>query len=126
MWPPKLMSWNDANGSPLICKVYGALYGHQESGRKWQQFLHSTITREDSVQLKADPSALIKWKQNNFCILLIVTDGILIKSNYEKFMAANKTLLLSIFNGMDLGEVKEFNNLEIKRTNSGLSLSLRK
>ena len=121
----KPMRRRDKNGNLLIWLVYGALYGHPESGKAWHKLLCSEFISCGYSQHKCDPCVFSKWCGLMFCLVLLQTDDALIVSNSKDYMDTCKTELLGLFDGRDLGDVTVFNGVTFKRQSWGLSLHLK-
>ena len=43
------------NGEKLVCRLNKSLYGLKQSGRNWNNLLHTYLTDENYIQSYADP-----------------------------------------------------------------------
>jgi len=125
MWPPKTMRRKDENGNLLIYHVTGCLYGHPESGARWNDLLVKTFKKHGFKQHQTDPCVFSKWEGRIFIFLLLHTDDGLLFSNDLTALANAKATLLSMFDGRDLGDVKTFCGVQINRRKDGISLNLK-
>ena len=114
------------NNSKLVCKLQKSLYGLKQASRQWNAKLTECLTKHGYSQSKADYSLFTKQDTLGFIAILVYVDDILIASSCDVLEKQLKQLLASSFKLKDLGSLKYFIELEIARSNSGISVSQRK
>ncbi|KAK7603020.1 hypothetical protein V9T40_003019 [Parthenolecanium corni] len=98
-----------------VCKLERALYGLRISPQKWNQLFTEFMATQNFIACPSDP-CLFKWKEgNNFTILLLYVDDMIIASNSKKKLSEIKEGLNKKFEMVDLGEPSKYLGLEIKR-----------
>ncbi|KAK7586085.1 hypothetical protein V9T40_003961 [Parthenolecanium corni] len=98
-----------------VCKLERALYGLRISPQKWNQLFTEFMATQNFIACPSDP-CLFKWKEgNNFTILLLYVDDMIIASNTKTKLNEIKEGLNKKFEMVDLGEPSKYLGLEIKR-----------
>ena len=62
----------DKNSNELVCKLKKSLYGLKQSGRNWNNTLHTYLVSEKFSQSLADQCVYVKVTEANGEIILIV------------------------------------------------------
>lgn len=115
-----------STSSNLVCRLTKSLYGLKQASRQWNVKLTSTLVDLGFKQSKADYSLFTKGQGNNFILLLIYVDDILIAGPDISIITEFKTLLSTHFKLRDLGKLKYFLGLEVAQSKHGLFISQRK
>ena len=69
------------NGETLVCKLEKSLYGLKQSGRNWNNMLHSYLCKERFTQSLADPCVYTRNSEADGLIILIIwVDDIIISA----------------------------------------------
>ena len=75
------------NGEKLVCKLKKSLYGLKQSGRNWNNMLHTFLCKEDFSQSYADACVYIRNSDTEGCVILIVwVDDIIISTTSAKLL----------------------------------------
>jgi hypothetical protein len=80
------------NGEKLVCRLNRPLYRLKQSGRNWNNLLHTFLVKEKFTQSLADPCLYVRSIDDERCVIVIViiwVDDIIIA-------ASNSDLLNSV------------------------------
>ena len=66
------------NGSGHVCKLVQSIYGLQQAGNVWNQEFNAAMKEIEFIQLKADPCCYIQRVREDFDILLVWVDEIIL------------------------------------------------
>lgn len=95
-------------GKTLVCKLKKSLYGLKQSGRNWNNMLHSFLINENFVQSLADPCVYTRFEKKSKIILIVWVDDIIIAANSNLVLEVIKGSLCRKFKMKDLGELSWF------------------
>jgi hypothetical protein len=109
-----------------VCKLLKSLYGLKQASRKWYEKLTSLLVREGYKQSNSDYSLFTMSHNNNFTVLLIYVDDIILSGTCLVEIQRIKTILDNNFKIKDLGTVKYFLGLEVAHSKQGINISQRK
>ena len=84
------------------------------------------LTNIDFIQSKSDYSFFIRKTKNNFTVILVYVDEIILVGNCLSEIKMIKEVLNCSFKIKDHGEVKYFLGLKVSRANKGIHLCQRK
>ena len=99
-----------------VCKLQKARYGLRISPKRWNMRFSEVAEKAGLKSDNMEP-CLFTWREGeNFLILLLYVDDMLIASNKSRKLQDGKTLLRSEFEMTDLGAPEIFLGIEIKRT----------
>ena len=105
-----------------ICQLNKALYGLKQSGREWESFLRTLLSKWDLYPLKSDRSI---YTNKDFTLILIVyVDDIIALSPENKTIDSLYNNLSKTINIKDLGNISTFLGIEISRDRVNKSISL--
>ena len=68
---PKGYEKNDENGKLPVCKLKKSLYGLKQSGRNWNNVLHTYLINQGFEQSLSDPCVYTKHLPDSMCIIVI-------------------------------------------------------
>jgi hypothetical protein len=109
-----------------VCKLQKSLYGLKQASRKWYEKLTSLLVKEGNRQFNADHSLFTLSQQDQFTVLLIYVDDIILSGTSLSEIDIIKAILDDNFKIKDLGVVKYFLGLEVAQSKAGISISQRK
>ena len=96
----------DKNGNELVCNMKKSLYGLTQSGRNWNNTLHTYLVSEKCFQSLADQCVYVKGTEANEEISLIVwVDDIVICASNSHILESVKSALSKRFKMKDLGKL---------------------
>ena len=94
------------NGETLVCKLKKSLYGLKQSGRNWNNMLHSYLYEEGFTQSLADPCVYTRNSNADGLIILIIwVDDIIISATSLDLLMSVKEALCRKFKMKDLGNL---------------------
>lgn len=120
--PPSLKPTN----KNLVCKLNKSFYGLKQDIPQWNSKLTLTLTTLGYIQSKAGYSLFTKSLANNFIVILVHVDDILITGSDLQEINHIKHVLETTLNIKDLGNIKYFLGFEISRSNKGNFICQRK
>ena len=94
------------NGETLMSKLKKSLYGLKQSGRNWNNMLHSYLCEEKFTQSLADPCVYTRNSEADGLIILIIwVDDIIISATTLDLLTSVKETLRRKFKMKDLGKL---------------------
>jgi hypothetical protein len=114
------------NKQNQVCKLLKSLYGLKQASRKWYEKLSSLLISEGYTQSTDDYSLFTLRKENQFIVLLVYVDDIILVGTDLKEFTRIKTILDTNFKIKDLGILKYFLGLEVAHSEQGITISQRK
>jgi len=103
-----------SKGDKLVWRLNKSLYGLKQSGRNWNNMLHDYILSKGFKQSIADPCVYIMNFENNYALLLLWVDDIIVAANSEGLMSEIKCLLGQKLKVVDLGQIKCFLGMQFE------------
>ncbi len=98
-----------------VCKLEKALYGLKVSPRKWYEKFRETMVKIN-FEIYPFQTCMFTWNKNeNFIILLLYVDDILIVGNCKDKIQQTKSKLSQAFEVKDMGTPEKFLGIEIIR-----------
>lgn len=110
----------------LVYKLEKSLYGLKQSGRNWNQMLHSYLMKNDFVQNAADHCVYARERQNDKVIIIIWVDDLIIAANDENALKLVKEMLTAKFKMKDLGKLKYFLGIDFEQSGDYVKMSQKK
>lgn len=115
MEQPKGFEKVGKNGEQLVYKLKKSLYGLKQSGRNWNNMLHTFLCKENFSQSRADPCVYVRNSETEGCVILIIwVDDIIISATSSKLLESVKESLSQKFKMKDLGELSWFLRTQFK------------
>lgn len=102
-----------------VCKLNKSLYGLKQAARVWNQALHNVLINSGCRQNNADKCFYTLKKEEKVVYILIHVDDILVVGNDMQLMDFVMNSVKSRFEIKDLGEVKHYLGIEIKKDTDG-------
>lgn len=97
------------NGETLVCKLKKSLYGLKQSGRNWNNMLHSYLCEENFTQSLADLCVYTRNSETDGLIILIIwADDIIISATSLDLLRSVKETLCRKFKMKDLRKLSWF------------------
>ena len=95
------------NGEKLVCKLNRPLYRLKQSGRNWNNLLHTFLVKEKFTQSLADPCLYVRSIDDERCVIVIIwVDDIIIAASDSDLRKSVEDLLSNRFKMTDLSELK--------------------
>jgi hypothetical protein len=111
------------DGSGRVCQLIKTLYGLKQAGREWNTQFNEGIKQMGFTRLTSDPCAYIKRQGDQFQIVTVWVDDLLIFSTNDAGMTLTKKLISDRWEVTDLGEPSKIIGIEITRQNNSISIS---
>jgi len=96
---------SEANHNMFCVKLQKSLYGLEQSGRMWYNWLSKFLTHKGYINNDECPCVYIKKSQKGFCIVSVYVDDINIIGNKHDINEAHHHLEVE-FEMKDLGQTK--------------------
>ncbi|KAK3716453.1 hypothetical protein RRG08_057376 [Elysia crispata] len=112
-------------GEKLVWKLRKSLYhGLKQSGRNWNNLLHSHLIADGFTQLLVDTCVYVKnsHDENEMCIVLVWVDDIVLVTKSEVAMTNMKKSLSKHFHMKDLGPISWFLGIEFEHEKDSISM----
>ena len=94
----KVLNKKAKRAKKLVCKLKKSLYGLKQSGRKWNNLLHTYLCDQGFSQSLADPCVYVKNSESNECVILIIwVDDIIISATNVDLLESVKKALRTKF-----------------------------
>ncbi|TPX49026.1 DNA-directed DNA polymerase [Synchytrium endobioticum] len=104
--------------SRKVVKLKKAIYGLKQAGREWNNMMNHRLKEIGFIPLVMDPTVYQLLENNEVLYLILYVDDILIASRSRSSMERVKEMLRAIVKLKDLGPVKTFIGIEVKRDRS--------
>ena len=89
----------------LVCKLKRSLYGLKQAPRCWNRELTDFLISSSFIQSMADPCVFFKSNEDNYTVLAVYVDDIILLTNTDEEMAKLKHSLSVRFKMKDLGSL---------------------
>ncbi|XP_040942307.1 uncharacterized mitochondrial protein AtMg00810-like [Gossypium hirsutum] len=122
MLPPHGFS----HDSTKVCKLHKSIYGLKQASRQWFSKLTKALISLGYIQSTTDHSMFTKKHSEDFTVLLIYVDDIILTGTSSPEIMKVKQFLDTTFRIKDLGDLKYFLVLEVARTSQGIHISQQK
>ena len=123
---PKGFEQTGAKGEKLVCKLNRSLYGLKQSGRNWNNLLHSHLVEQGFEQSAADHCVYTRQSGNELTIVIIWVDDIIIASTNDPILMSVKKSLSQRFKMKDLGPISWFLGVEFIRRDNTIMMTQQK
>ena len=120
---PKGYEKNNENGKPLVYKLKKSLYGLKQSGRNWNNVLHTYLINQGFKQSLSDPCVYTNHLPDLMCIMVVWVDDIIIAASGDDYMNSVKNALKEKFKMKDLGKIGIFLGIEFSHENNIITMS---
>ena len=107
-----------------VCKLERSIYGLKQSSRQWYLRFHNAVTSYDFQMIEEDHCVYIKRFEDDFVILSLYVDDILLAGNSLDSVMAIKEWLSSNFEMKDMGEAEFILGVKIQTDRSKRILTL--
>lgn len=106
-----------------VFKLRKSLYGLKQSARVWNQTLHDALTKNGCRQNETDRCLYVKKLNGKVIYVLIHVDDLLVATNDREFMDVLMNQVGKCFELKNLGEVRHYLGIDIKRENGKFLIS---
>ena len=109
----------------MVCKLNKSLYGLKQAPRQWYMKFDSFMKSQTYLKTYSDPCVYFKrFSENNFIILLLYVDDMLIVGKDKGLIAKLKGDLSKSFDMKDLGPAQQILGMKIVRERTSRKLWL--
>ena len=108
----------------LVCRLKNSLYGLKQAPRQWYKKFDSFMSSHGFTRCQADHCCYFKKFDNNFIILLLYVDDMLVAGSDMQEIVNLKQKLSKQFEMKDLGTAKQILGMRIKRDSNSRTLLL--
>ena len=108
----------------LVCRLKKSLYGLKQAPRQWYKKFDSFMSSHGFTRCQADHCCYFKKIDNNFIILLLYVDDMLVAGSNMQEIVNLKLKLSKQFEMKDLGAAKQILGMRIKRDTNSRTLLL--
>ena len=112
----------DQNGEEMVCRLNKSLYGLKQSGRNWNEMLHSHFIAQGFKQSLADSCVYSMCSDKEMTIVIIWVDDIIIATDSDIAMNKVKRALNEKFKMKDMGEISYFLGIKFTCENDAITL----
>lgn len=109
-----------------VLKLNKSIYGLKQASRQWFKKFSSALLTFGLVKAHGDHSLFVRQRKDDFIVVLVYVDDIVIASTSDTATDELIVGLKSYFKLRELGSLKYFLGLEIARTSDGISVCQRK
>jgi len=120
---PEGYSVSNDGGNKLYWKLKKSLYGLKQSGRNWNEMLHSFLTSEGFDQSNADGCVYSRQAEQSTAIIVVWVDDLLIVSDSADTMKAIKASLFKAFKMKDLGKLAWFIGINFEISDNKITMN---
>ena len=100
-----------------------SLYGLKQSGRNWNNLLHTYLIQEGFSQSMTDPCVYTRNNEDTMVVLLIWVDDIVIAASDHVVLTDVKNVLKTRFNMTDLGQLSWFLGIQFKFEDGSIKMN---
>src|SRR5216683_356276 len=113
------------DGSGLVCLLIKSIYGLKQAGRVWNIEFDRAIRKHGFCPLISDPCTYILHQDNQFIIVTVWVDDLLLFAMLEHLIEQTKANLEAEWELTDLGEPVKIVGIEIALRNRSVTISQR-
>ena len=108
-----------------MCKLKKSFYGVKQSGRNWNNMLHSCLCDGKFSQSLAAPCVYVRNSETDGCIIGLIAwvDDIMISATSSKLLESLKEAVCKKFKMKDVGELSRFLGTEFKCSDTNIEMS---
>ena len=114
------------NGEKLVYRLKKSLYGLKQSGRNWNNLLHSYLIEQGFSQSQVDPCVYTRNSSSEMIIVVIWVDDIIVAANSNSVLDNVKDSLKRKFRMKDFGCIAWFLGIEFEHGDGMISMSQKK
>lgn len=106
-----------------VCRLVKSLYGLKQAPKQWHEKFDKTMLSNGFKINECDKCVYIKNAPNEYVIICLYVDDMLIMGNNSKVISSTKKMLTKHFDMKDMGVADVILGIKISKTSDGLSLS---
>jgi len=112
-----------SNGTDDVCRLHKSIYGLKQSGRIWNQRLHSAFIKLNYTRSDADHCLYSRIDDTEYTIIGVHVDDLTIATSHNNLTRV-KDELKSCFEMTDLGECQQIVGIEMRRDRGSKTIGL--
>ena len=114
----------EKEGGELVCKLEKSIYGLKQSGRNWNEMLHTCLVDDYFIQNPTDHCVYSKdSREAGKVIIVIWVDDLIIAASNRESLKAVKSMLSTRFKMKDLGSLKYFLGMDFSQSDGCVKVS---
>lgn len=114
----------EKEGEKLVCKLEKSIYGLKQSGRNWNEMLHTCLVNDNFTQNPTDHCVYTKEsKEAGKVIVVIWVDDLIIAASNNESLEKVKNMLSTRFKMKDLGSLKHFLGMDFSQSDGCVKVS---
>ncbi len=113
------------DGTNHICELLKSLYGLKQSGRAWNIEFNHVIWKHSFKYMCLDPCTYIRCKGEDFAIIAIWVDDLLLFATLDALMEKTKQNISTEWETTDLGEPSKIVGIKITQSVNAISIRQR-
>ncbi|KAK6125405.1 hypothetical protein DH2020_040832 [Rehmannia glutinosa] len=106
-----------------VCKLVKSLYGLKQAPKQWHEKFDSTMKSNSFKINECDKCVYIKGTTNDYVIVCLYVDDMLIMGSSHDLIMKTKNMLKSKFEMSMMGKLNFFLGLQIKQSQEGIYIS---
>ena len=106
-----------------VCKLVKSLYGLKQAPKQWHEKFDNVMITSGFKINECDKCVYVKNTENEYVIVCLYVDDMLIVGSNDKMIKSTKNMLNSKFDMKDMGMADVILGIKITRTSDGLILS---
>lgn len=110
----------------LVCLLKRSIYGLKQAANSWNEAINQILTTFGYKRCEADNCLYIKINGDDWCIILIYVDDLLVTSSSERMIRKVEKDISSTIEIRSLGEVKNYLKIEVERNDGVYSIKQEK
>ena len=114
------------NGEKLVYKLNKSLYGLKQSGRMWNNLLHSHFIENDFTQCPTEHCVYSKETNEGMILILVWVDDLIVGGKNENMLNETKRMMHERFKMKDLGKLSYFLGIEFEQGDGYVKMNQRK
>jgi hypothetical protein len=114
------------DGTDRVCRLIKTLYGLKQSGREWNKEFDAKIKTYGYRRLISDPCTYIRWDGNEFAIITVWVDDLMLFATSDKMMEHMKNAIKSEWEATDMGQPSKIIGIEITFEDDAVIISQQK
>ena len=109
-----------------VYKLKRALYGIKQAPRAWYSRIDSYLMSNGFSKSDGEPTLYIKAANGNVLIIVLYVDNFIFTRNDKALIDDFKEAMKSEFEVIDLGLLRHFLSIEVKKMQAGIFISQKK
>ena len=102
-------------GEALVYKLNKSLYGLKQSGRNWNDVLHSYLLENGFTQSNVDHCLYVKRIESDMIVIVVWVDDMIVGASNDSLLYDTKNMLSEKFKMKDLGRLSRFLGIDFEQ-----------